>query len=52
MNLRYVTNGNLKLSRRNYDPESGMITLSLELADPEWQPRQGIKNWNETFVSF
>ena len=52
MNLSFVTKGNLKISRRKYNPESGQITFTLELTDPEWQPRLGRMKWNETLRTF
>ena len=52
MNLSYVTTGNLKISRRPYNPESGLIQLDLQITDKLWQPRLGLKNWNETSRTF
>ena len=55
INLRYVTEGNVKISRRKYVPESGQIELSLELEDPGWEPRlgrSGRKKWDEASRTF
>ena len=55
VNLRHVTNGNLRISRRKYDPQSGQITFSLELGDPGWTPRlgrAGRKKWDEETRTF
>ena len=34
VNLKYVTTGNLSISKRKYNPRSGKIKLSFELTDP------------------
>ena len=52
VNLRYVTSGSLKTSRRDFDPESGLIKLSLRIADERWQPRMGLDKWNASSKTF
>ena len=44
VNLRYVTSGSIKTSRRNFDPESGHIKLLLSVEDPAWHPNCGFDN--------
>ena len=52
VNLRYVTSGSLKTSRRDFDPESGQINLSLGIPDERWQPRTGLDKWNSSSRTF
>ena len=55
INLRYVTMGHLSISRQRYNLNSGKIELSLQLGDPEWQPRlgpAGRKKWDVTSRTF
>ena len=42
VNLRYITSGSIKTSRRDIDPESSEIRLSFQIKDEEWQPRMGL----------
>ena len=52
VNLRYVTSGSIKTSRRDFDPESGEMKLSFHIADEEWEPRMGLDKWNSTSRTF
>ena len=52
VNLRYITSGSLKTSRRDLSPESSQIRLSLQVADERWQPKMGFDKWNTTTNTF
>ena len=45
-NLKYITQGSLKTSESEFNPEAAWIKIWLEVEDPEWQPKQGINKWN------
>ena len=46
VNLTYVTKGHLSTPRKQYNPETGVIKLSLRVPDHPWQPRQGLRKWD------
>ena len=46
VNLRYVTQGILKRSKTSFNPQLGQIKFSLKVADPAWEPRQGLNQWD------
>ena len=53
MNLRYVTQGSLKIPRKQFNLESGQIKFSLKIQDSAWEPRQGLDQWDvgsRTFI--
>ena len=52
VNLRYITSGHLKTSRRDFNPESGQIRQSLQVTDKRWQPKMGFDKWNSTTSTF
>ena len=52
VNLRYITSGSLKTSRRDFNPESGQVRLSLQVADKQWQPSMGFNKWDSTTFTF
>ena len=41
-----MTEGRLKKSKSSFNPESGQITLSLNVEDPAWEPRMGRDKWD------
>ena len=52
VNLRYVTKVHLSTPRQQYDPETGLIQLSLKVPDQIWRPKQGLKKWDSDFRTF
>ena len=52
INLRYVTEGHLKKSKSSFNPESGQITLSLNVEDLAWEPRMGRDKWDPNSRTF
>ena len=46
VNLRCVTQGCLKKSKSSFNPEYGQIKFSVKVADPVWEPKQGLDKWD------
>ena len=46
VDLRYVTKGKLKTPNKQFNPETGQISLSLKIQDSAWEPRQGLQQWD------
>ena len=46
VNLKCVTNGSLKIPRRQFNLESGQMKFSLRVKDSAWEPRVGIEKWD------
>ena len=47
-----MTEGRLKKSKSSFNPESGQITLSLKVEDPDWEPRMGRDKWDPNSRTF
>ena len=52
VNLRFVTLGSLKKSGTSFNPASGRIKFSFNVADPAWIPRQGLDKWDQNTRTF
>ncbi len=45
--MKVVQHGHLKTSRKQYDPESGELKLSLNVPGKQWEPQTGLEEWNQ-----
>ena len=50
--MKCVTNGSLKIPRRQFNLESGQMKFSLKMKDPVWEPRLGLQKWDTTYRTF
>ena len=52
VNMTCVTQGNLKIPRRQFNLECGQMKFSLRMKDSAWEPRSGIAKWDATCRTF
>ena len=52
VDMKCVTNGSLKIPRRQFKLESGQMKFSLRMKDSVWEPRQGLESWDATWRTF
>ncbi len=50
--MKVVQHGSLRTSRRQFDPESGELQLSLKVLHPSWEPQTGLEEWNHDTRAF
>ncbi len=44
--MKIVQHGSLKTSRKQFDPESGWLKLSLRVPQEEWKPQCSLEEWD------